>query len=64
MVGHQAVGMDPVIVAAPVLTEPGEIALVVPVIEESLAPLIATDDDVIEQTGGEQSGSACHDPSL
>ena len=53
MVGHQAVGMDPVIVAAPVLTEPGEIGLVVAIIEERLAPLIATDDDVIEQAWGE-----------
>jgi len=64
VVGHQTVGVDRVIVPAPVATEPLEIGPVVGVIEKRLSPLVATDDDMVEQAWGKQSGSACHDPHL
>jgi hypothetical protein len=52
MVGHEAVCMDGVTELLPVAAQPFDIRLVVAVIEKCLLPLIATDDNVIEQTGG------------
>ncbi len=52
MVGDQTVGVDGVIVPAPVATEPLEIGPVIGVIEKRLAPLVTTDDDMIEQAWG------------
>jgi len=64
MVGHEAIGMDGVSELPPVAAQPVEIRLVVGVIKKSLSPLIAANDDMIEQTGGKQSGSARHDCGL
>ena len=64
MVGHEAVGMDGVTEFLPVAAQSFNIRLVVAVIEKSLLPLIAADDDVVEQTGGKKSGAACHDWGL
>ena len=56
MVGHQTVGVDDVTVAAAVATQPSQIGPVVPIIGKGLAPLVATDDHMVEQAGGKQSG--------
>jgi hypothetical protein len=44
--------------------KPFEIRLVIGATEKSLSSLVAAHDDVIEQTGGKQSGSAGHDWDL
>jgi hypothetical protein len=64
MVGHETIGMEGVAELAPVAAQPFEIAPEIGFIEKSLSPLIAANDDVIEQTGGKQSGSARHDGGL
>ena len=64
MVGHQAVGMNRVVVAAPVAAEPLHIGPVVLVTEKGLSSLVASDDDMVEQAGGKDSGTARHDANL
>ena len=61
MVGHETIGVDGMPVLPPVPAQPFEIRLVVAVTKKSLAPLVATDDDVIEQTGCEDSRTTGYD---
>ena len=64
MVGHETIGVEGVTELPSVAAKPFEIGLVIGATEKSLSPLVAADDDVIEQPGGKQSGSARHDWDL
>ena len=64
VVGHQAIGVEGVIVAAPVAREPIEIGLVVGVVEKGLSSLVAPNDHVVEQSRDKDSGAARHDAGL
>ena len=64
MVGHETIGMDGVTELPSVAPKPFEIRLVIGATEKSLSPLIAADDNVIEQPRGKQSRSARHDWDL
>ena len=52
MVGHETIGVDGVTELPSVAAKPFEIRLVIGATEKSLSPLVAADDDVIEQPGG------------
>ena len=64
MVGHETIGMNGVTELPSVAAKPFEIRLVIGATEKGLSPLVAADDDVIEQPGSKQSGSARHDWDL
>jgi len=64
MVGHQAKGVSCINELTPVAAQPFEIGVLVGVVKKSLSPLIAASNDMIEQTGGNKSGTARHDCAL
>ena len=55
VVGHQPVRLDRDLVLAPVLDQFREIDLILDWTEKSLLSLVASDNDVVEDAGGEQS---------
>ena len=64
VVGHQAIGVEGVIVASPVACEPIEIGLIIGVVEKGLSSLIAPNDHMVKQSRDNDSGAARHDAGL
>ena len=62
VIGHQAVGVDAHLALRTVLLQPIQVRLVIHIASKRLAPLVAADNDVVEQSGREYSGTAGHEP--
>jgi len=64
MVRHQAVGVGGDLAPLPIGGEPLQVGVVVMLADKSLLPLIAPDNDMIEEARSKEARAARHAPSL
>ena len=60
VIGHQAVGMDGIVIFFPVPGQSFQIGQVVLVVKECFSSLVSSHNDVVEKTRGEQSWATSH----
>jgi hypothetical protein len=64
MVGHEAVGVQRDFVFPAVAGKPLKVGFEIPAGAEGFLTLVASNDNVVEETGGKQARTACHRPNL